>query len=180
MNAEETRRKTQIFSTDFKILIAILLVAVFVAPPVLERIGHARERKNIYKSALQRVQEAGGWQNIQAASLQFFTNAQPKSYFDEEYFSWWKRERRNTNALPSALEALQPWRIQFYPDGNGVYELRLKLYGIHRTGTYSQPYYAIWVICTNVPANYVPLVSGDEAGMMRQIERKGDLIFEVR
>jgi hypothetical protein len=180
MNADKTTQKAQIFSTDFKILILLVLVVAIIVPPVFNVVGHYQERRQKYQNALQRVQKAGGWQNIQAASLQFFTNAQPKSYFDEEYFSWWKGERRNTNALPSALEALQPWRIQFYPDGNGVYELRLKLYGIHRTGTYSEPYYAIWVICTNVPANYVPSVKGDEAGMTKQIERKGDLIFEVR
>jgi hypothetical protein len=179
MNADETTQKLRVFSADFKILILLIVIVALVGLPVLDRIGHYQERRQKYQNALQRIQKAGGWQNIQAASLQFFTNIQPKDYLDEEYFSR-NGERQNTNALPSALEALRPWRIQFYPDGNGVLDLRLKLYGIHRTGTYSEPYYAIWVICTNVPANYIPLVKGDEAGMIKQIERKGNLIFEVR
>jgi hypothetical protein len=102
MNADETTQKVRVFSADFKILILLIVVVAFVGLPVLDRIGHYQERRQKYQNALQRLQKAGGWQNIQAASLQFFTNIQPKDYLDEEYFSR-NGDRQNTNTLPSAL-----------------------------------------------------------------------------
>ena len=85
-----------------------------------------------------------------------------------------------TNELPATLEVLQPWIIEFDPDAHGVQMLRVRLYGIHRTGMYDQPYYGIWVICTNVSPDYIPQFLGDRAGRTGKIERKGDLIFEAR
>jgi hypothetical protein len=166
------------FSKDFVILVVTVVLIAFIGPPVLDTIGHHQERNNKYEDALKRVEKAGGWENIKNASLLFFTNIQSKTYFDEVYF--WRGERKTTNPLPPVLELLQPWRIQCWRDSNNIPILRLKLYGIHRTGRYSEPYYAIWVVCTNVPPNYVPQLTGDSAGRIGKIEPKGNLIFEVR
>lgn len=151
----------------------------FVAPRTLEWINYSLERNRIYSDSLRRVDRAGGWQVIEKASLIFVKNISPKTSFSQEYY--WQGERRTTNALPATLEVLQPWIIELAPDANGIPLLRIRLYGIHRTGMYyDQPYYAIWVICTNVPAGYTPQFSGDWAGRRGAIERKGNLIFEAR
>jgi hypothetical protein len=166
------------FSTDFKILIAFVLFFAIVAPPLLERIGHWQERKRIYRDSLQRVDKAGGWQSIENASLAFATNIGPKTHFSQDYY--WRGKRLTTNELSPTLEALQPWRIQFEPDEHGVPMIRIRLFGIHRTGTYDEPYYGIWVVCTNASLGYVPQFSGDWAGWTGKIERKGNSIFEAR
>ncbi len=175
-----TSEKTKYFGffKDFVILVVLFAFIVFVLPPVLEKIGTQQERKHKYENARQRVEKAGSWENIKAVSLLFYNNIQSKPYFDEHYF--WRGNRQNTNPLPTTLEILQPWRIQYLRDSNNIPILSLRLYGIHRTGMYSEPYYAIWVICTNVSTNYVPSMVGDGPGRRGIIERKGDLIFEVR
>jgi len=166
------------FSKDFAILVGLLVFIVLFVLPILERVGHEQERKHKYENARQRVEIAGGWENIKAASFAFYTNIQSKPYFDEHYF--WRGNRQSTNQLPPTLETLQPWRIQYLRDSNNIPILSLRLYGIHRTGTYSEPYYAIWIICTNVSTNYIPAMVGDGPGRRGIIERKGDSIFEVR
>lgn len=166
------------FSKDFIILVAVVTSVVFFAPPILNKIGHQEERKHKYQDARRRVEKAGGWEILKKASLEFFTNIRSKPYFDEFYY--WRGERRSTNSLPLVLETLQPWRIQYLKDSNNIPILSLRLYGIHRTGMYSEPYYAIWVICTNVSTNYIPAMVGDGPGRRGLIERKGDSIFEVR
>jgi hypothetical protein len=178
MNRDETSERPRGFSTGFLFLIAFLLFAVFVLPELFEKINHITERKKIYEDSLQRIDKAGGWQAIESASLAFATNIAGKPYFSEQYY--WRGKRLTTNELPATLEALQPWRIELEPDENHVPLLRIILYGIHRTGTYDQPYFGIWVACTNVPANYVPKFSGDWAGRRGEIERKGNSIFEAR
>lgn len=178
MNDNEKPEKPRGFSTDFKILIAVVLFLAFVAPPVLERIGHWQERKRIYQDSSQRVDKAGGWQAIENASLAFAKNIAPKIYFNQLYF--WRGKRLTTNELPATLESLQPHTIEFEPDEHGVPLLRIKLFGIHRTGLYDEPYYGIWVVCTNVSPDYLPQFSGDRAGRAGKIERKGDSIFEAR
>jgi len=166
------------FSKGFVTLVVGVALIAFIAPAILDEIGHWHERKWKYQDARQRVEKAGGWESLKTTSLFFFTNIQSKPYFDEFYF--WRGNRHGTNPLPSALETLQPWRIQYLRDSNNIPILSLRLYGIHRTGSYSEPYYAIWVICTNVSTNYVPAMVGDGPGRRGIIERKGDAIFEVR
>jgi hypothetical protein len=177
MNSKENP-KVFGFSKDFVILLVGVTLIAFIAPSVLDKIGHWHERKWKYQDARQRVEKAGGWESLKSSSLLFFTNVQSKPYFDEFYF--WRGKRHGTNPLPSSLETLQPWRIQYLRDSNNIPILSLRLYGIHRTGTYSEPYYAIWIVCTNVSTNYIPSMVGDGPGRRGIIERKGDLIFEVR
>ena len=178
MNPGEKFRASPTFSTGFKIFIVLLLFVMVFGSPLLDSINHKVERKRKYQNAIERVEKAGGWKALEMASLGFATNTNPKIYFDEQYF--WRGERRNTNSLPPALEILQPWRIEFKLDNNGIPTLRLRLYGIHRTGMYDEPYYGIWVICTNVSPDYVPVIGQHESGMRGLIERKGSAIFEVR
>lgn len=178
MNRDETSERPRGFSNDFLILIAVLLFAVFVFPTLFEKINRIVEHKRIYKDSLQQIDKAGGWQAIESASLAFATDIKGKPYFSEQYY--WRGKRLTTNELSATLEALQPWRIELEPDENHVPLLRIILYGIHRTGAYDQPYFGIWVVCTNVPADYVPKFTGDRAGRSGEIERKGNLIFEAR
>ena len=182
MNCDEGPKPSRGPSKDFTILVVVVLLAAFLGPPILNRIGHSTERKRIYADSLQRVEKAGGWQAIESASLAFAKDIAPKAYFTQDYYNF-QGKREGTNELPATLEVLKPRSIELEPDERGIPLLRIKLYGIHRTGAvYDQPYFGIWVITTNVPSDYVPQFPRDRdwAGRRGLIEREGKLIFEAR
>ncbi len=178
MNGEDKPKSAKGFSTDFKIVIAVILFWFFVLPPLLGLIGRIQEQRKKYQAALQRVDKAGGWEAIEAACFNFSTNIGPKTFFDQHYFLQGKRLA--TNALPPALEILQPRQIQLEQGSNGIRTIRLQLFGMHRTGMYDEPYFGIWVVCTNIPPNYLPVIEWREHGMRGLIGRKDHAIFEVR
>jgi len=151
--------------------IAIITLAVLL--PGLSLMGSFEkkaERKKIYALAHARIEAAGGWQVVKMACLNLSTNA-VNGFFTS---------RGLEKSLSPVLSKLQPREIYMSPNPDGFPVMRLQLFGVHRTGYFDAPYFGIWVVCTNRPSNYIPPIDLHKHGMAGEIERKGDLIFEVR
>lgn len=181
MKVDGTKR-WPVFLNLFLIALGIFLILAMVWPALnaeyFERASLERDRKSIYEASLQRVEKTGGWQAIENASLAYVKQLGPSNYFNGPHF--YSVDERLTTNVPAIFNTLQPWTIDYDPDESGIPVLRIKLFGMRRTGRCAQPYYGIWVVCSNVPTGYVPQFSGDMDGRRGLIERKGDLIFEVR
>ena len=177
MNEDGTKRPP-VFLILFLIILGIVLLGPSLAQPFAERMYYQKMRKKVYEVSLQRVEQAGGWQAIETASLAYAKQHDPANYFSGLFYVGEKR--LTTNDLSATLDALKPLAIYFLHDAKGVPLLDIHMSGNNNTGTYPQPDYEVWVIYSNVPPNYVPTFSRDQAGRRSLIERKGDLIFEVR
>jgi hypothetical protein len=143
---------------------------LFLSPELFRQFDIKAERKKAYELAHTRIEAAGGWQAIQKSCLEFFTNS------DHGYFIGGGIDSSNS----PVLSKLQPREIYLAPTPDGIPIMRIQLFGRHRTGSFDSPYFGIWVICTNVPTNYILSIDLPKHGMTKIIERKGDLIFEVR
>jgi hypothetical protein len=155
---------------------AIFVLAYFILPWLLWTYSRADERKTKYASARQRIEAAGGWEAVERACLALSTNRDGQARFTG--FFYWRGPHATTNSLPPTLGRLQPRWISLNADSDRVPILKVHLYGVGRTGTYPEPYYGIWVVCTNLP-DYTPVIQSRGQGMRGLITRKGPMIFEV-
>lgn len=157
------------------VVLAGLFVIVYLLPGVAYELAKNSERKKIYADGVKRVETAGGWNAIEKACLTLSSNVIEQQRAAVFYWS-----RGITNPIPAVLEKLSPWDIRLQTNGNHIPIVQIRLAGIHRTGGYDQPYYGIWVVCTNISKDYAPPIERRGHGMRGVIERKGDFIFEVR
>ena len=86
----------------------------------------------------------------------------------------------NIRALPLTLAKLKPKTIRMRIH-KGEPVMQVQLFGVHRTGTYDEPYYGVWVVCTtNVSEKFLSPPDLWEHGMRSLVDRKGTAVFEVR
>jgi hypothetical protein len=117
-------------------------------PPSIERRGQRQK-------VLERVNAAGGW-----AAIQRDCDALATQYRDGEFF-W---HRGETNKLPPALAALNPWEVRFTlptssqdsKDEPQVAVVHIKIFGIHSTGGHSTPYFGLEVVSGSGAEIYKP------------------------
>jgi hypothetical protein len=179
-SAKKPNLTEKILSTVVRIFLILFvlyfLLGVFISSSLSWPILRAFERKHIYTSSREQVEKAGGWKSIEQACLNFSTNGFNPNLSGIYYFHG---HHLTTNSLPPTIDLLQPMFIRKENDKNGVSIFQIQLHGIHRTGTFDEPYYGIFVVCTN-RSDYVPEFGFRFRGSQGIIERKGDLIFEVR
>jgi hypothetical protein len=171
---------------------AILIVAWVLFPmwsgpsrgPSFER--QREEQRQIMQ---QRVQAAGGWALLRRDCELLVTNS------SRDYFFWYP-PRANVHVtrlsnsvpvanyitnidygpLPNALATLQPREVRFEAVTNEPTVVRIKLFGLRRSGRRDIPDYGLWVVCRAPSTNYAPDIS-EEPG--RVIHKVADAIFEV-
>ncbi|MCW5553239.1 MAG: hypothetical protein KIS67_13905 [Verrucomicrobiae bacterium] len=142
-------------------------------PPSVERRGQRQK-------VLERVEAAGGW-----AAIQKDCDALVEQYRDSA-FAW---HRYQTNALPPALAALNPWEVRFYSptvlrdfkDEPQVAVVRIKIFGMHSTGGHSTPYFGLEVVSGAGAETYRPSPSrgGVSGNGYRSYSRVTDRIYEI-
>ena len=142
-------------------------------PPSVERRGQRQK-------VLERVKTAGGW-----AAIQRDCDALVAQYWDSAFF-W---HRGETNALPPALAALNPWEVRFdsptvlrdFKDEPLVAVVRIKIFGLHSTGGHSTPYFGLEVVCGAGTETYRPRPSrgGVSGNRYRSFSRVTDRIHEI-
>jgi hypothetical protein len=112
---------------------------------------------------LERVNSAGGW-----AALKRDCDAFADAHRDDpDEFGWYRGF--DTNPLPPAIAALEPWNVEFYPSnflrefrgdntrwfGSNIV-VRLSLFGRHSTGRRGQPALGLDVVCEPGVSSYNP------------------------
>jgi hypothetical protein len=152
-----------------------VFVVFYLLPRVALELTKNSERKKVYADAMERVETAGGWNEIEKVCLTLSSNLIEQRSGAVFYWS-----RGITNPIPAVLEKLRPWDIRLQTNGNHIPVMQVRLAGMHRTGSYDQPYYGIWVVCTNTSTDYIPPIERRGHGMRGLIERKGEFIFEAK
>jgi hypothetical protein len=171
----------------------LIIFAVYLILPIVTGPNRGpsfeTQRKWQRKTVEERVQSAGGWAAVRRDCETLVANS-PHSYF------FWFPPRTNAHVteysnsvpfrsyvtnidyghLPTALATLQPREIESDTITNGPAIVRIKLFGMRRTGMRDIPYYGLWVVCGGSSHDYVPRLTG---GPGRAIKKVADGIFEV-
>jgi hypothetical protein len=156
------------------VLLSLVLVYLYIGTTeVGRRFDRMMERRRTYSSGASRVQKAGGWEKIRDACDILATNV------ENSFFHWWPNNG-DRRPLSAPLAALQLREIVLLPNSAGVPVMRLSMAGVHRTGNWDSPYYGVWVVCTNAPADYIPPVDSASAGMRGEVRKVADRVYEVR
>lgn len=108
------------------------------------------------QTLIHRVHAAGGWQVIRQACIALVQT--------NDSVQWIRWRTNHALALPPAIMALQPDQVHYTspkrlgrePDENPVPVVRIKLFGLHRTGGHSTPYLGIEVVATSPNEEYTP------------------------
>lgn len=157
------------------------------------------ERREQRQKVLERVQKAGGWDEVRLGCETLVTNypdglawlppmsnalvypnpeTEPHSYYVTN-LDW--------GPLPPAVAALQPREIHYYPprlvpkDEPQVPVVRIKIFGIHRTGGHSTPYFGLEIVCgTNVESyRPEPARGGASGNHYDNYKQVADRIYEI-
>ncbi len=125
---------------SFVALVIVLTLLGFGPPPRIERFWQRR-------SVLKRVQAAGGWEVLRRESENLVTKHSGKDFL-------WYDGKKGLLPLPPILATLKPQTIQIdeRPDFPPI--VRIKFYGMWRTGAQPTPYYAIWVLSGTPPVGF--------------------------
>ena len=162
-------------------LLAVLAAAIlllpalpgFRGPPVFV------ERRGQRQKVLERVQSVGGW-----AAIQRDCDTLVEQYRESGFF--WPSSA--TNGLPSALAALKPLEVRFYPpkflrdihDAPQVAVVRITIFSLPSTGGHAIPYYGLDVVSGAGAETYRPRPSGGAPGNAhRSYNPVTDRIYEI-
>jgi hypothetical protein len=137
--------QSSIKSIGLRLVIGIILLLGFVfsnfiwpwwPPNWIER----REQREIVTA---RVQSAGGWDAIRQGCISLAVQN------TNGFFS----HLPDTNRLPPSIAALAPSYIEYLPERGCV---RLTIFGMHRTGGHSTPYFALEVDTSSKSLEHIP------------------------
>jgi hypothetical protein len=98
------------------------------------------ERREQRAKITERVQSAGGWDSVRRDCISF------AEQHTNGFYSHWD----DTN-LPPAILALRPMMVQYEPQYGC---LSMRIFGIHRTGGHSTPYFGLEVDTSTNSADY--------------------------
>jgi hypothetical protein len=142
-------------------------------PPSVERRGQRQK-------VLERVEAAGGWAAIQRDCDTLVSQHRDSTFYWHRY---------DTNALPPALAALNPWEVRFYSpsvlrdfkDQPQVAVVRIKIFCMHSTGGHSTPYFGLEVVSGAGAETYRPRPSrgGVSGNGYRSYTKVTDRIYEI-
>ena len=133
----------------FSILILLLFfdpMLINIWPP------HWLELKRQRETVQQRVQAAGGWDKLRQDCITFANTNQNDPVY-------WIRWDTNHVALPPALAAINPFRIEYYSTKltrTEVSALHIQIFGMHRTGGHDTPYYGLDILREPEPKDFQP------------------------
>jgi hypothetical protein len=99
------------------------------------------DHRDQQKKLAARVQSAGGWDAIRHGCIDLAeqnTNG---------FYSRW----HDTNGLPAAVAALKPMLVEYQPELGCI---RVRIFGMHRTGGHSTPYFGLEVDTSTNSAGY--------------------------
>ena len=176
------------------LLIVVFLVVFWVlifAPP-FRRHGPslAQQRAEHRKIVFERVQSGGGWSELRR-ECEFLVTSTPRPGAFEwrppatdahviQYSNSIPIADYTTNlvwgSLPPTIAGLQPEVIDCARTGGGAIVVRIKLFGLHRTGTWDISYYGLWVVCGTTNQDYSP---EPNPPLHTGANKVADFIFEV-
>jgi hypothetical protein len=175
------------------LLLLMLGVAVWLTVPALTGPNRgpsfATQRKEQRKVCQERVQAAGGWEALRKDCESLLTNAS-QGYFEwhppitnahvTHYSNSVPSSQYVTNIdygpLPPTVASLRPKEVEFIVPTNGPIVVRIKLFGMGRSGMRDIPYYGLWVVCGTTPNDFVPSIDERPHG---GINKLADSVFEV-
>ena len=112
------------------------------------------ERRKQRQQVCDRLQSVGGWEALQKECDTLVRQ------HGLDGFYW---HRGDTNALPGTLASLKPWSVEFDPlamlrafKAAEVEVVRIKVFGLHRSGAHCIPYYGLEVVPTTGQKAYRP------------------------
>jgi hypothetical protein len=135
------------------LLVALILLPIFY-PGVLNLWPpHWLELKHQRETVLERVQSAGGWEELRKDCVALAaTNL-------EQSFQWFHKPIAD---LPPAIAVLKPMSVQCFPpqfllkDETKLKIVHIEVFGMHRTGGHDTPFYGLDVLCDPEPNDYQP------------------------
>ncbi len=169
--------------------LAIWILFSFVIAILRRGPSLASQRAEHRKIVLARVLDAGGWQVLHRDCELLVTNYHGNSFqwqppwtnaIEYVYSNGVQIAEYHTNIdhgpLPPAVAYLKPQDIEFDVPKRGPTVVRIKLFGMGRTGTWDISYYALLVVFGSTNKDYVPSVNWPAN---RRINKVADSIFEV-
>jgi hypothetical protein len=163
-----------IIRPEFGLFLVILFAVwfVFVIPSLLTRgPSFAKQRTEQRKIVFERVRAGGGWDTLRQEceflvtnaprDAKFFwisswTNAQFATGYSNHVQTFGYHTNIDAGPLPSVIASLQPSEVEFDWPANGATVVKIKLFGIHRTGLWDTPRYGLWVVCASTNRDYMP------------------------
>jgi hypothetical protein len=151
---------------------AAVLVWLFVHPRSPHHTSFEVQRASQRKLSQERVQGLGGWAVLAADCRKLVADSKT------DYFQWVSihDSSENDGKLPSSITALKPHEVMFEVSTNAPTVVRIKLFGMHRTGGWDVPYYGLWVVCGGARPDYVPPIT---EGPARSVAKITNEIFEA-
>jgi hypothetical protein len=151
---------------------AAVLLWLFFRPRSPHHLSFEVQRASQRKLSEERVQGVGGWAVLAADCRKLVADAHT------DYFQWFPfpDSSENRGKLPGSIASLEPREIMFEVCTNAPAVVRIKLFGMHRTGGSDVPYYGLWVVCGRAPPGYVPPIT---EGPARKVARITNEIFEA-
>jgi len=111
------------------------------------------ERRVQRERVVQRVLSAGGWDSLKRDCV-----ALPEQHKSEPAWQWYAGD---TNALPAAIAALQPQRVEYYPpkqwphfNDSDFPVVWITIFGAHSTGGHDIPWLGLDVVCDRAGTDY--------------------------
>jgi hypothetical protein len=153
---EDSKPRQKIWSGDLWRLGLCVLVIYLVFKYILLAAPPAWfVRRDQRKKVRERVEAAGGWRALQSACDGIVESNR------ESWFDW--RSYNNTNTLPPALTALQPMEVWYDPpkhvrgstSESEFSVVHIRVFGMHRTGTWAIPYYGLELVSGTNTVHYV-------------------------
>ena len=133
---------------------------------------HWLERMQQRKIVLQRVQEAGGWQEIRKDCESIVASNATNGF-------QWFRGLKDEPPLPKSLAALNPRRVDLWPEADGMQSIRIQIFGGHATGGRGQDFYFLKIVCPLPPNVQSPFKSNPEAKVRYGDRKIVDGVYEV-
>lgn len=146
--------------------VAVGLHLLFSWPP------HWLEKIHQRKIVTERAQSAGGWKAIKKDCAELIQSNGTNIF-------WWTRYDTNAMALPSSLMILRPRRIEISPEPDGMFAVRIQIFGMHATGMRGQDYYSIKVICPRPASIPPPRTPPTEVKVRNGDKCIADSIYEI-
>ena len=181
-----------IIRTGFVLFLVILFAVLFVIPSLLTRgPSFAKQRTEQRKVVLERVQAIGGWAVLRREceflvtnaprDARFFwhsswTNAQFGTGYSNHVQTFGYHTNIDAGPLPTVIASLQPSEVEFDWPANGATVVKIKLFGIHRTGLWDTPRYGLWVVCASTNRDYMP---APDPPYYKDVNKVADSIFEA-
>lgn len=177
------------------VIIGILAIGVVLVAPAFAPRRYARppfpvQREQQRKTVRERVQAAGGWEVLRRECESLFTNGSRGFRWEPPHHAvvvpdpmHAPSESYETNIdygpLPPALASLRPQEVRAYALDEQPFIARIKLFGMHMTGTRGVPYYGLWIICGPAAEGYTPELDFSGVTVTGEIKKLTNSVFEV-